>query len=223
MLQHINLPHQESSIPLDVARPTQDIRGGVLILPSIFGNDEGTLSLAHTLAEHGLLAVVPALFFRQDPGPCGFDAQGKERAFARMRTYQQEEGIQDLLVVVKWMREQLSHNPSAKLLAHGICFGGHLAALLAQKKVVDALTTVHGGRLDQISAQQNLTVPASLHFGDQDSAIPLEKINSVQKHWPQAEVVIHPNAQHGFAHPGSPFFVEDAYQKSLQKIVQLAL
>ena len=145
MVQHMTLPHQNASIPLDIARPVKEPRGGVLILASIFGNDEGTLGIANTLAEHGLLAVVPHLFFRQDPGPCGFDTQGKERAFKRMKTYQQQQGIEDLLVVVEWMRHQLQDIPQSKLLAHGICFGGHLAALLAQKQV---------GLLRSLSASQ---------------------------------------------------------------------
>ena len=82
---------------------------------------------------------------------------------------------------------------------------------------------VLGGKLDQISLNTELKVPAILNFGDDDAAISLEAIDQVRSHWPQAEIVIHSGAGHGFAHPGAPLFAVDAYQTSLSKLLQLTL
>ena len=223
MIEALSISHLDSSIPISVARPSGPVRGGVLILASIFGNDEGTLGIAEELAKHQLLAVLPALFFRGDTGPCGFDGHEKERAFARMRSYDRTQGLRDLWAVVRWMRGELDRGESSHITAHGICFGGHLAAYLAHEGAVNALSTVHGGRLESVSAQHPLTVPASLHFGDQDSAIPLGHVEDVRSHWPQAEIVIHQGASHGFAHPGSPAFMSEAYHQSFERLVQLSL
>ena len=223
MVETLSIAHHDHSIPISVARPSGTVRGGVLILASIFGNDEGTLGIAEELAQRQLLAVTPALFFRGDTGPCGFDGDGKERAFARMRSYDRVQGLRDLWGVVRWMRAELDHGERSHITAHGICFGGHLAAHLVHEGAVDALSTVHGGRLESLSAQHPLTGPASLHFGDQDSAIPLSHVEQVRSNWPQAEVIIHRGASHGFAHPGSPAFMPDAYHQSFERLVQLSL
>ena len=231
-MHHFTLSNSTHPVPIDVAYPQEKTRGGVLILASIFGNDEGTLQLAQTLAQHGFLAVVPSLFFRTDAGPCGFDEMGKQRAYARMKGYQQHEGIDDLLHVVQWMREYLAQESETqeseaqeqktfKIIGHGICFGGHLAGLLALQNAIDALSTVHGGRLNAISTQGELTVPAILHFGDQDHAISLADIDQVRHNWPTAKIVVHPQAQHGFAHPGAPAFIESAYQNHLEDLLTL--
>ena len=222
MIETFNINHQDDSIPLAVSRPSGEPRGGVLILASIFGNDQGTLSVAEELARHQLLAVVPALFFRGDSGPRGFEAAEKESAFARMRAYDQARGVEDLTAVARWMRGELQRvGGRDHIVAHGICFGGHLAAHLACRGEVNALSTVHGGRLDQVSAQHALSVPAALHFGDQDSAIPLEKVEELRSHWPEAEVFIHEGAAHGFAHPNAPAFVPEAYQASFERLLRL--
>ena len=107
MIEELQVIHHEISIPISVARPQGTPKGGVMILPSIFGNDQGTLSIAEELAKHNLLAGVPALFFRGDSGPCGFDGEEKERAFARMTSYDRERGLRDLEEVTRWMRAEL--------------------------------------------------------------------------------------------------------------------
>lgn len=223
MIDTLHVTQQDTSIPISVARPSGEARGGVLILASIFGNDQGTLGIAKELAKHQLFAVVPALFFRGDSGPRGFEGEEKASAFARMKSYELTQGLEDLTMVAQWMRDELQRTSGRDhLVAHGICFGGHLAAHLACRGVVDALSTVHGGRLDSVSAQHSLSVPASLHFGDRDAAIPLEKIEATRAHWPQAEIMIHPESSHGFAHPGAPAFVPEAYQQSFERLLQLS-
>ena len=214
-MKQVSIPSQSSSIPISVAHPIGMPKGGVLIIPSIFGNDEGTLGVADTLSKSGILAVVPSLFYKGASGPCGFDSEGKQKALNRMKLYNFEEGIQDLQVILKWMRQELSAHPNMKIIGHGICFGGHLAGQLALNQAIEALSTVHGGRLDQISTKGPLKIPATLHFGDQDSAIPMSKVNQVHSNWPNAEIVIHQGAGHGFAHPGSPNFIEAAYHSNL--------
>ena len=223
MIEELQVTHHDLSIPVSVARPQGAPKGGVIILASIFGNDQGTLSIAEELAKHHLLAVVPDLFFRGDSGPCGFDGEEKKRAFARMASYERERGLRDLEVVTHWVRAELQGVGRDHLTAHGICFGGHLAAHLACRGLVDALCTVHGGKLDSVSDQHALTVPASLHFGDQDTAIPMDKVETVRSNWPHAEIVLHSGAAHGFAHPGAPAFVAEAHQESFERLLELSL
>ena len=140
-----------------------------------------------------------------------------------MRSYDREQGIRDLTAVTQWMRNQLQPTGRDHVTAHGICFGGHLAAHLACQGSVDALCTVHGGRLDSVCAQHALSIPASLHFGDQDAAIPLAVIEKIRSCWPEAEIVMHSGAAHGFAHPGAPAFVIEAYQRSFESLLKLSL
>ena len=104
-------------------------------------------------------------------------------------------------------------------VGHNICFGGHLAGQLALNQAIDALSTVHGGRLDDISEKGILKIPATLHLASEDEAIPMSKVNQVHLNWPGAEIHIHQGAAHGFAHPDSPSFVEATCNTSFKSIL----
>ncbi len=190
-------------------------RTGLLIVPSIFGNDAGTVGLAESFAQRGFAVGLPSLFGRTDAGPCGFDAAGKERAFARMRAYDRDQGLGDLAGWVELVRGA----GNGKVVVLGICFGGHLAVLLNARGVAQGVVTVHGGGLEKTLDQAAaMKAPMSLHFGSKDSATSPEAIAQVRAAFAarsDVHIAVHPDAVHGFAHPGSPGFQEAASDASM--------
>ncbi len=196
----------------------------LLILPSIFGTDAGTMDLARVVAAWGGAVAIPDLFWRGDPGPCGFDEAGRTRAFARMRSYDRTAGLRDLVAWTRWLRS--APGGSGRVAALGICFGGHLAALLSSEGQVDAVVTVHGGGLGRLlGLADRMTAPMSLHFGDRDPAIPLDEVEAIRAAFADradVEIVVHPGAAHGFAHPSSPNFqlaASEAGRASLKRLL----
>ena len=191
--------------------------GAVLVVPSIFGSDRGTLTFARRIAEAGHPVLGPTLFQRTDPGPAGFDPDGVSRARARMRTYDREQGLSDLTAAAAFLRARPEVNG---IVAHGICFGGHLAAILGQRGVVDSVHTVHGSGIERVAPKAPLPCPLTFHTGSADSTIPPEAIEAISAAWPHAEITMHDGAHHGFAHPGSPAFVSFAYEASVQTLLR---
>lgn len=190
-------------------------RAALLIVPSIFGNDAGTIGLAESFAGRGFAVGLPTLFGRGDAGPCGFDEAGKARAFARMRAFDREQGLADL---TGWCA-RLRAAGNGKLVVLGICFGGHLAVLLNAAGEVDGVVTVHGGGLEKTLGQAaSMKAPMSLHFGGDDGSTPPEAIAQVRAAFAgrgDVQIAVHPGAVHGFAHPGSPAFQQAASDASM--------
>lgn len=206
-----------------VTPPPPGRRAAVLVLPSIFGADAGTLSLADDVAGWGGPVGLPELFWRTDPGPAGLDEAGRARAMARMRSYDRDQGVADLADHATHLRGVPGAN--GEVVALGICFGGHLAMLLAARGAVDAVVTVHGGGLERtLNLAERMKVPMSLHFGEADSASPPEAIAAVRAAFAgrsDVEIQVHPGAGHGFAHPGHPAFQEAASAASRASLKRL--
>ncbi len=186
-------------------RPAED-RGqaALLLLPSIFGADAGTMELARSFAETGTWVRVPELF-PAAPGPRAVAGQALQQALARMAAFDRNEGLERIVGQAAALGE--GGRPVGSL---GICFGGHLAVLAAEAAGLAFAAAAHGGgfgrMLDRLST---LSLPLSLHFGAEDPSIPPDEVAAVRAALvgnPRARVLLHPGAAHGFAHPGHPAF-----------------
>ena len=79
----------------------------------------------------------------------------------------------------------------------GYCFGGSLAWLSAVELPVTASVGYYGGQIHSLN-DRDPTVPTMLHFGELDSAIPLEQVEEIMKAHPDVVVHVYEGAQHGF-------------------------
>ena len=58
----------DAQIPLYLARPEGEVKAAIIVIPEIFGVNEGIAGKCDQWAEQGYLAAAPDIFWRFAPG-----------------------------------------------------------------------------------------------------------------------------------------------------------
>ncbi|KAK7697062.1 hypothetical protein SLS64_013913 [Diaporthe eres] len=127
--------------------------------------------------------------------------------------------------VRKWIDDlRCGEGADQKVGVVGFCWGGYGATKLAHgeiasngKPLIDAAYTAHPSELDVPKDIKGITLPYCMVIGDVDMAMSLEKVKQAAeildaKEDVDTEVVIIPNAKHGFAVRASP---DDKVEKEM--------
>lgn len=185
------------SFPAYVARPTGKPRGGVVVVPEIFGVNSHIRSVADGYAEQGYLAVSPSTFHRVKPGvELGYTKEDMDAGFA-LKT-----AVEALPApgVLQDIQAAVVHASSAgKVGIVGYCWGGLLTwRAAAMAKGLSAAVPYYGGGMtmpDEIARKPQ--VPVMVHFGDNDHWIPMDSVEAFKKAHPEVEVHVYA-CGHGF-------------------------
>ncbi|MFM7086464.1 MAG: dienelactone hydrolase family protein [Cyanobium sp.] len=138
---------QAEPVPLRcwLALPEQrPVRGGVLVLPEVFGVNAWVRSVAERLAAEGYAALAVPLFARTAPDlELGYD----DACLALGRSHKERTSAGALLCDVaragSWLAKQMG-DPEAPLGCIGFCFGGHVAMLAASLQGMAASIDCYG-------------------------------------------------------------------------------
>ena len=119
-------------------------RGGVLVLPEVFGVNAWVRSVAARLAAQGYVALAVPLFARTAPElELGYD----EASLLQGRSHKERTTMTELLLdlgqAADWLRSRLG-TAAAPLGCVGFCFGGHVALLAATLPQVGASCAFYG-------------------------------------------------------------------------------
>ncbi len=191
------------SIYVAQRRPESDTRKdkpALVLLQEIFGVNSHIRDVAERFAAEGYLVVAPDLFHRGGPRfESGYEdfQPGRER---RMQT-PDTDFLADMDCVLKWLQDQ----STSRIGVVGFCYGGRQAFLSACTKTIDAAVGFYGARIPEgpLALSRWISAPVLLHFGGLDSSIPLEEVRLIESALAangkkSAEVVVYPNAPHGF-------------------------
>src|SRR5579875_3609038 len=181
-----------------MALPKTTPAPAIIVITSIFGTDQEMRDLVDRYAEAGFIGIVPDIFWRIEPGPLSHtDEQQRQRAYARMKAF----------------------------AVAGFCFGGRYAFLSATRLGASAAVAFHGTAIGQeLGEARKATCPMSLHFGDNDAAVPMEEVEAIKaalKHNPQAEIFVYPGAQHGYTSPSRPAYDAEATRLSFERAMRV--
>ena len=202
----IDLPSGEQ-MGAYLARPDGTATGmGVVLLQEIFGINANMRGVADDYAARGIAAIVPDLFWRQEPDveldPSS--AADRDRATELMKGLDQPQAVQDALAAAAYLRA-MDGGP-AKVGAVGYCLGGKLAFLMAAEPGVDAAVSYYGvaiqASLDKAPA---LRCPLLLHIAAEDHLCPPEaqaKIKETFAPVPGVTIMEYPGVGHAFARRG---------------------
>lgn len=173
------------------ARPRGTEKGRLLVVQEIFGVNRHIRSVCERYAEDGYLTLAPALFDRVEHDvELAYDESGIQRGRALMGAVPMDSAIVDVEAALG----HLGGSGSAAIV--GYCWGGTIAWAAASRLPLRAAIAYYGGgignRLDEAPR-----MPALLHFGEQDHAIPLSVADGVRERHPGAIVHLYP-AGHGF-------------------------
>ena len=164
------------TIPAYVARPDADSTRAIIVIPEIFGVNEGIRKKCDDWAAEGYLAIAPDIFWRFAPGvELSPDIEAEfQQALDYFGQYDADDGVKDIEAAIHWLRSQGAKPGHGGVVAAAEIAAAQLphdvAAMLAVIGTEPALAGVmvkvaHFGaqveRLDRIGAER-----AETHRGD---------------------------------------------------------
>lgn len=129
-----SLSYNSDGLTLHIEKPEQDTEIGVLLVPRIYGLDQGMINTSKEIAEQGMTAVVwdP---YQGEEAPVGF------AAIKRSRELQDEAVLSNLKKALDYMLANLGVK---KVAVIGWCLGGRFALLLGAKdNRIQSITVYH--------------------------------------------------------------------------------
>src|SRR5580658_9700229 len=128
-----------------ISRPKTLPAPNVVVLHEVFGVNADIRKTCDELAEQGLIAVAPDLFWRQEPGldlNHGSEAEWK-RGLALNAAYDRDKGVHDVIDTAHAAGRL--EGASGKVGVMGFCLGGLMTFLTAAREKIDAAVAYHGG------------------------------------------------------------------------------
>lgn len=189
-----------------VFEPANKLAGAVVLIQEIFGVNDAMRASAAQVADQGFIAVVPDLFWRQQPGVNLTDKTKEEwnRAFTLMKGFDQDKGIEDLIATVAAARGLPGCN--GRVGTMGFCLGGRLAFMMAERSDADVNVSYYGIGLDGLLYDlKRVTRPLVLHIADNDEYFPAEgraHVVAATNGHANISAYVYPNANHAFARVG---------------------
>lgn len=213
--QHISISSSSGGqFDCYLATSTTGAGAGVVIMPSIFGVDKDVENDIDMLAAKGYFAASPDPFWRGDNGPKPRTEAGMQQARARAqnRSDLMEWGVQDLADVIRQFEQHDGFN--GKVAVIGLCYGGPFAILGPARLGCAAGISFHGTKVeDFIDELDDVHVPLTLHWGDDDHAAPMPVIDQFKTQADSRDNVnlsIYPGVQHGYTARSSTAWHDDA-------------
>lgn len=200
-----------------LARPASGSGPGLVIAQEIFGVNQTMREVADRYAEEGYVALVPDLFWRQQPNiELGHSEADMKKAFALFGGFDEAKGVDDLQVALTTLRS-MPEVTGAKVGTLGFCLGGKLAYLAACRTDTDVAVGYYGVGIDKALDEAGaIRCPVLLHIAEQDHFCPPEarsKILEALQSRPEISTQVYPGVDHAFAREGG-----DAYDRSAAQI-----
>lgn len=184
----------------------------VLVIHEIFGVHEWIQDVCRRFAKLGYMAIAPALYAREgEVTSIQTSGELNRQIFSKIPDTQ---SMADLDSTVAWAKTNGGN--TNKLSITGFCWGGRIVWLYAaHNKNVDAGAAWYGRVVPTANSPKNeaqpttpidyakdLKVPVIGLYGGLDKGIPLDGVNRMQdelkKGKSKSEIVVYPNADHGF-------------------------
>ena len=174
---------------------------GIVLIQEIFGVNEHIRSVAEQYAADGYLVIAPDLFWRSGKRiELGYDEAGWKRAVDLMNATDVGKAQTDIELAIDALKAQPGLDGG--IASIGYCFGGLLSYHTAANGLVDVAIAYYGGGIqNQLDRADEIEVPLLMHFGEQDSHIPLEAVEKIAERFENndnVEIVVYPEAEHGF-------------------------
>lgn len=230
----VKIPVSDGEIPAFRAMP--DKKGKkfpvVLVIHEIFGVHEWIQDVCRRFAKLGFLAIAPSLYARQ--GDVSQMKDFREIISKVVSKVPDSQVVSDLDAAVVWAKKNSGN--TKKLSVTGFCWGGRQTWLYAaHNKNVDAGAAWYGGVAASERSPKNpnqpkfpldvakdLKVPVIGLYGGLDKGIPLDSVQQMQdelkKGKSKSEIVVFPNADHGFLADYRPSYNKEAAEDAWKKV-----
>ncbi len=174
------------------ADPEGTPKGAIVLIQEIFGINSHIRDVCDGYAADGYVTIAPALFDRVESGvELGYDEEGRNAGIGIRKQLQWDDVLKDVEASGAAVKS------AGKTGVVGYCFGGSVAWLAATRLNFDCAVSYYGGNVSDFAEEQN-KCPVIFHIGDQDNAIPEEKIEIIRKAKPDLPLYVYEGAGHGF-------------------------
>ncbi|RDV03914.1 dienelactone hydrolase family protein [Undibacter mobilis] len=187
------------------ADPTGTPKGGMVVIQEIFGVNKNIRHVCDTLAEHGYVAIAPAVFdrFQRD-----FDSGYSADEIAHARSFLGGLNWDHMMADTSAAKDNLKGVGPIGII--GFCLGGSVAFLGACRVPgFAAAVSFYGGAIGKF-ADEKPKCPMQMHFGEKDESIPMSMIEDIKKKQPHAETYVYADAPHAFSNEDRPSFRPEA-------------
>ncbi|MDR3475447.1 MAG: dienelactone hydrolase family protein [Devosia sp.] len=175
------------------AAPSGKAKGGVVLLQEVWGLNHWIRSEVDRYAAEGYLCVAPATMDRME---YGFESEnyGSDH-FAKvgelMKAFDPAKCLLDIEAAVQ------AAAPAGKVGITGYCFGGAWSWRAAHAGLgLTAASGYYGGGVPNY-IDLAPTMPIEMHYGEQDTGIPLDQVEALRKRYPEVQIYLYPGV-HGF-------------------------
>lgn len=230
----VKIPVADGEIPAYRAMPDTKNKTFpvVLVVHEIFGVHEWIQDVCRRFAKLGYMAIAPSLYARQGDVTQMKDIQ--EIIGKVVAKTPDSQVMTDLDATVAYAKKNSGN--TKKLSITGFCWGGRIVWLYAaHNKNVDAGAAWYGGLIASPSRPKNplqptmpldvakdLRVPVLGLYGGLDKGIPLNSVQQMQdelkKGKSKSEIVVYPNADHGFHADYRPSYNKEASDDAWKKL-----
>ena len=181
---------------------------GLIVVMEAFGLNDHIKGIADRFAAEGFVALAPNLFFRQPDNVAPYSDLPK--ALRLMGSLDDDQVVADMTAAIDHLKPLKEVKP--KFGTVGFCMGGRISFLTAcRNNDVQATAPYYGGGMVSASKPgakapidyvENLKASVLAFFGGKDAFIPLSDVDkfrdALNKAGKRAEVVLYPDADHGF-------------------------
>lgn len=221
------------------ARPdTPGRRPAVLVGFEMFGVTPYIRRTADRLASMGYLAVVPDFYHRTAPGFAGVaDDEGRAAGFALLQKLERDEVRRDVEAVLAYLGRRPDAGDRTGMM--GVSLGGHLAYFAATRTPLSATAVIYPGWLDVTGTALGkpgplLTLTPGIAeqggrllyvMGADDHVVTPDQNRLTAEELTAAgvrhEVVVYPNAPHGFLADERDTYRQDLADDTWRRIGEL--
>jgi len=193
----------DGAIPIYLARPSGSAKAAIIVVPEIFGVNEGIRRKCDHWASLGYVALAPDLFWRLEPGVelDPDEPDQSQQALGLMQKFNQDKGIRDIEASIRAARARLPEG--GKVGCVGYCLGGRLAFMTAARTDIDASVGYYGVGLEGLLGEKHaIARPVMLHIAGADHFVTPDKQRLIHEGLDDhSKVTIHdyPGEDHGFA------------------------
>ena len=197
------------------AHPAQKPRGGVLVIQEVFGINADIRAVCDTYASHGYTALAPALFDRLERGvETSYDDESTQRGIALLQRLKTDEMFQDLQAGIDALA------PAGRVGVVGYSWGGSLTwAAACHLNNLAAASAYYGGAITRM-LDSTPRVPIILHYGEQDTLIPISNADRVREAHPDVPIYVYPPG-HGFNRSAPGSHHAESVKLALQRTLDL--
>ena len=202
----------------------------LMIAMEAWGLNDQIKRMADRFAHEGFVAIVPDLYFRQPDNVADYNDLAK--GFRLMATLKDDEFVADMGAALQYLKGRKDVSP--KFGTTGFCLGGSVSFITAcRNSEVSAAAPFYGagmlaatpgsGGKARSEYVPGLKAPVLGFFGGLDAFIPASEVEKLRaflsKEGKQAEIVVYPDADHGFMNEDRPSYnpvrAAEAWQKTV--------